>query len=151
MEKSDCIYHGFSHTPPHKLTLTTCIIVFPDQVLASTVRPPSIENVQSCREVSQRERKPAVIDPQVFIILQCLNIFLSISLMVCVDIIHADKHVSVSRPQIYFVCEINGSLRDATTTRSKVFNATWKETDLRQSIIDQNKKCPSVLEVTAWK
>lgn len=122
----------FTHTYPHTLTLTIITIVFPDQVWAGTVRPTSIENVQSCREVSQRERERvcAVIDPQVFIFLQCLNIFLSTSLMACVDITHADKHVSVSRPQIYSLCEINGSIR--MPQHLEDFSATYNETDLQQ-------------------
>lgn len=114
------------------MTITT--IVLPDQVWASTVRPTSIENVQSCREVSQRKREResvcAVIDPQVFIILQCLNIFLSTPLMACVDITHADKHVSVSRPQMYSLCEINGSIR--MPQHLEDLSATYNETDLQQ-------------------
>lgn len=50
--------------------------------------------------------------------------------MACVDITHADKHVSVSRPQMYSLCEINGSIR--MPQHLEDFSATYNETDLQQ-------------------
>lgn len=50
--------------------------------------------------------------------------------MACVDITHADKHVSVSRPQMYSLCEINGSIR--MPQHLEDLSATYNETDLQQ-------------------